>query len=100
MKRNLVTVGMFWLLCAPAQAQAVYKACVTSERGSGQARLCSCIQQVADQTLTKRDTRLVVEFFSNPERAQDIRHSTRRSNERFWERYERFGAAAEALCRR
>jgi len=87
-------------LGAPAQAQTIFKACVASERGASQRSLCSCVQQVADQTLSDRDKRLVAEFFANPERAQDIRTSNRRVHERFWDRYERFGASAEALCRR
>lgn len=100
MKQSLITFGTVWLLSGPVQAQDVLKACVSSDRGNGQRALCSCIQTAADQTLTKRDKRLVIEFFANPQRAQEIRRSTRRANERFWERYERFGTTAEALCER
>ena len=100
MKRALVAATAIWLLCGPLRAQSIYKACVGSERGSGQQRLCFCIQQVADQTLTDRDKRLVKQFFVDPERAQDIRRSSRGVHEKFWERYERFGTAAEALCER
>ena len=85
---------------APLQAEAIRKACVTSDRGKGRQTLCACIQGVADQTLTKRDQRLVVRFFADPERAQSIRLSDSRLHEDFWERYERFGRSAEALCRR
>ncbi|MDD9923863.1 MAG: hypothetical protein OXQ92_16520 [Boseongicola sp.] len=82
-----------------AQASAIENACLSSERGSGQSILCGCIQDAADQTLTKGDQKLAATFFSNPQRAQDIRQSSRRHHERFWERYEAFGEVAQAFCR-
>lgn len=51
-------------------------------------------------TLTPRDQRLAATFFSNPNRAQEVRQSRRRQHEAFWERYESFGVAAETFCRR
>ena len=88
------------LLCGPTWADGIRKACVASDRGQGRQTLCKCIQGVADQTLTARDKRLVIRFFKDPERAQEIRLSDRQLHEDFWERYERFGRSAEALCRR
>ncbi|MEM8803520.1 MAG: hypothetical protein AAGF55_13395 [Pseudomonadota bacterium] len=100
MTRGFVTAIAIWLFAGHLHARTIYNACVASERGTGQQRLCFCIHQVADQTLTDRDKRLVKEFFVDPERAQDIRRSNRRVHEKFWERYERFGTAAETLCKR
>lgn len=83
-----------------AMAKTIRNACLKSDRGRGQAQLCSCIQQVADGTLNKRDQKKAAVFFTDPERAQRVRTSDNRSDEKFWDRYEVFGAAAEALCRR
>ncbi len=97
------SAALFLVLCLaaePAMASAIRKACLTSDRGKGRQTLCACIQKVADQTLTSRDRRLVARFFTDPERAQSIRLSDSRMHEDFWERYERFGRSAEALCRR
>ena len=99
-KRHVIALFALCLLAEPATANPVKSACVSSERARGQQDLCSCIQRVADQTLTERDQKLVARFFKDPERAQAIRQSNSRVHEDFWERYERFGRSAEALCRR
>lgn len=98
-RRGLMAL-VFCLVAGPLHADGIRKACVASDRGQGRQTLCKCIQGVADQTLTARDKRLVIRIFKDPERAQDIRMSDSRLHEDFWERYERFGRSAEALCRR
>ena len=84
---------------AVAQAGAVEQACMRSDRGPSRA-LCGCIQQVADVTLSRGDQRIAARFFSDPHRSQEVRQSSRRSDEVFWQRYKRFGATAEAHCAR
>ena len=82
-----------------AMAKTIRNACLKSDRGRGQVQLCSCIQQVADRALTRRDQKRAAVFFTDPDRAQRVRTSDNRSDESFWERYEVFGAAAQARCR-
>lgn len=90
-----VALGLF---SGPVAAGQIEQACLTSEKGYGQRRLCGCIQDAADMTLTKKDQKLAATFFKDPHRAQEIRQSGRRNHEAFWERYKNFGLAAEAFC--
>lgn len=82
----------------PAGAGVIERACLSSERGGGNRALCGCIQQAADRTLNGRDQRTAARFFSEPDRAQQVRQSDRRSDREFWERYRAFGYFAEASC--
>jgi hypothetical protein len=96
---------VFWAAVACVIAFSVFagqieQACLQSDRGYEQRALCACIQDAANMTLTPRDQRLAATFFSNPNRAQEVRQSRRRQHEAFWERYESFGVAAETFCRR
>jgi hypothetical protein len=82
-----------------AEAGTIERACLASDRPKSRA-LCGCIQQAADVTLNGREQRMAARLFREPHRAQEIRQSDRRGHERFWIRYKRFGATAEAYCRR
>jgi hypothetical protein len=82
---------------APAGASVIERACLSSERGGNRA-LCGCIQRAADRTLTGRDQRTAARFFRDPDRAQEVRQSSRRSDREFWERYKSFGYYAEVSC--
>jgi hypothetical protein len=82
------------------QAGIIERACLSSERSGGDRALCGCIQQAANRTLTASDQRLAARFFADPDRAQEIRQSDRRSHAVFWERYRSFGEFAEAVCAR
>ena len=81
-----------------AEAGAVERACLASDRPKTRA-LCGCIQQAADVTLNGRDQRMAARFFTDPHRAQVMRQSDRSHHEAFWQRYQQFGATAEAYCR-
>jgi hypothetical protein len=48
--------------------------------------------------LTVSDQKLAASIILNPEKSQEIRSSSRRSMEQFWERYVNFGELAEAYC--
>ena len=89
--------GALLALALPASADPIERACLKSDRPASRA-LCGCIQDVADLTLTNRDQRLASSFFSDPQKAQDIRMSDRRSHEAFWDRYKAFGETAETYC--
>ena len=75
------------------------QACVDAGRRDATPQLCSCVQQVADQTLSTRDQARAVAFFDNPQLAQDTRQSDRSSDEAFWDRYKAFSELATQICR-
>ena len=79
-------------------AGPIEKACLRSDRDAANRSVCGCVQDAANLTLTSADQKLAASFFKNPQKAQDIRQSDRRSHEDFWERYREFGAAAETFC--
>ena len=83
---------------ATAQAGAVERACLASDRAQGNRALCSCIQQVADQSFGWWDQRKIAKFFRDPHRSQEMRTSSRGSHEVFWTKYRRFGEAAQSYC--
>jgi hypothetical protein len=101
--RSSLTLALALALCAaaplPAAAGQIASACSASARASSDARLCGCIQAVADRTLTQGDQRLAASFFKDPHRAQEVRMSDSANDESFWSRYVQFGQAAEQSCR-
>ena len=99
MMRLAIILAVLMLVGAEAQADAIRQACLASERGTGQRGLCTCIQSVADQTLTARDQKRAARFFKDPDIAQETRRSDRPRDEDFWDRYERFGDYAQKICR-
>ncbi|MEM8773740.1 MAG: hypothetical protein AAGF53_01825 [Pseudomonadota bacterium] len=77
----------------------IHSACRSSGRDGTTARLCSCIQVAANQTLTQPQQQRAAGFYRNPQEAQVIRVSTRLRDEQFWEAYRAYGERAETLCR-
>jgi hypothetical protein len=96
--KTLVLAAGLAALGAAAHAGAIEQACMASSRAGASRALCGCIQHAADMTLTRADQRLAAKFFRDPQQAQDIRQSSSRSHEIFWEKYKNFGATAEAYC--
>lgn len=81
-----------------ADASTIQRACMKSDRKAANRRLCGCIQQAADATLSRSEQKLASRFFKDPHRAQEIRQSDNRSHEVFWKKYKNFGATAQAYC--
>lgn len=102
MKKTLIVAAISGALLAtslPALAGGpIENACLRSDRKQASRQLCGCIQQVADMTLRGSDQRRVAGFFRDPDKAQDVKMSTRSSDDAFWERYQAFGEQAEAFC--
>ncbi|WP_319825750.1 hypothetical protein [Thalassovita sp.] len=71
---------------------------MSAPRKSGDWNLCGCIQRVADQTLTRSDQKIAAKFFTEPQKAQDMRQSGSTHHEEFWRRYKEFGVSAAASC--
>ncbi|GAA6163260.1 hypothetical protein NBRC116590_09640 [Pelagimonas sp. KU-00592-HH] len=82
----------------PVEAGVISRACNKSDRKAASRRMCRCMQQVADQSLSRNDQKLAATFFKDPHKAQEIRQSDRRSHERFWLRYKDFGSVFAASC--
>jgi len=97
MKKSLFAAAILVLGVSPALAGPIDNACLNSGRKANRA-LCGCIQQVADMTLSRGDQRKAAAFFKDPHKAQEIRQSSRSSDESFWKRYKNFADTAEGYC--
>ncbi|MDB4112390.1 arginine transporter [Yoonia sp.] len=76
----------------------ISQACLEANRRAATPELCSCVQQVANQSLSNSDQTRAAVFFSEPQLAQDTRQSDRSSDERFWQRYRAFTDLAGQIC--
>jgi hypothetical protein len=99
MKKKLpVLLAVFLIVGAPLEANPIERACNGSDQSAANARLCSCIGNVARTTLSRSEMRQAARFFRDPARAEQVRMSDRSSDEAFWDRYSDFGEAAESQC--
>ena len=84
--------------CSGGVTGPVGTACIEGGRSAANPVLCSCVQAVADQTLTGAEQRRAARFFDDPDRAQETRTSDRPADEEFWARYRAFADTARASC--
>ncbi len=98
MKTSFILAAAFAALGSSAFAGPIDRACMRADRDAANKQLCGCIQQVADQSLSRSDQRRAAKFFDEPATAQEVRQSDRRSDESFWLRYKEFGERAAELC--
>ena len=96
--RLMIAAAAVVLTTPLAMAGPIDSACARSERSARSNQLCSCIQQVADQTLSRGDQRRAARFFRDAEAAQEVRMSKSDADNAFWTRYKNFAATAEAYC--
>lgn len=82
----------------PAQAGMIDRACRQADRTAATPAKCSCIQQVANASLTKSERKKVARWFDDPHEAQVVRQSSNRTDERLWLRYKAFGERAARTC--
>ena len=83
---------------APAVTGDISNACIAANRSAASPALCSCVQQVANQTLSASDQSRAASFFANPQLAQDTRQSDNIRDELFWGRYRSFTDLATQIC--
>ncbi|MGP9803976.1 hypothetical protein [Paracoccus sp. NSM] len=100
LNRLMIAAAAVVMTAPLAVAGPIDSACVRSDRARGNVALCGCIQQVANQTLSRADQRRAAQFFRDPHRAQEVRTSKRNGDSEFWRRYRHFASQAETLCRR
>jgi hypothetical protein len=102
MRKILMLAAVAALSCAVmasgASADPIRSACMKSDRKAANARVCGCLQQVADMTLRSADQKRAAKFFTDPDKAQEVRMSTSDRDNEFWDRYKNFGETAEAYC--
>lgn len=96
-----VALGALWVLggCGGGVSGEIGRACMTGGRDAASPQMCSCIQGVANTSLSGSDQRRAARFFANPDEAHETRASDGPRDEAFWERYSAFAARAEAICR-
>ena len=99
MMKPVVAIAAILLTTPFAEAGPIDNACIRSDRGARSPGLCGCIQQVANQTLSRSDQRRAASFFRDPHEAQEVRMSKSDRDNAFWARYKRFASTAEAYCR-
>jgi hypothetical protein len=86
MRTALILGASIAALATAALAGPVDGACRRSGKGAP-APLCTCIQNVADMTLSMSDQKLAARLVLDPEKAEDIRLSKSARNKAFWSRY-------------
>ena len=84
--------------CGGRVSGDIGRACMAGGRNAASPQLCSCVQGVANQSLSRGDQRRAAQFFENPDEAQQTRASDRAGDEAFWQRYRAFADRAEAIC--
>ena len=94
----IVSLSVALFAASLTEARQIQEACLSSARRGASQSLCTCIQSVADKTLSGSDQSLAARFFTDPQMAQDIRQSDRRRHEEFWKRYKVFGHNATRAC--
>lgn len=95
-----VALVALWIMggCGGGVSGEIGRACMAGGRDAANPQLCSCVQGVANQSLSARDQRRAARFFTDPDKAQETRTSDRSRDEAFWDRYRAFASRAEAIC--
>lgn len=99
MRTTIYAALVFTGLSGAAWPQEIERACMRSDRDAKSRQICGCIQQAANLTLAAPDQKLAASFYKDPQKAQDIRQSNKRSHERFWDRYKQYAEIATTFCR-
>lgn len=76
----------------------IYSACKSGGRKQATRARCGCVQAVANISLSPDDQRRGAGFFKDPHRAQEVRQSNVRRDERFWIRWKAYSDEAARIC--
>ncbi|MBQ1204160.1 MAG: arginine transporter [Loktanella sp.] len=99
--RILLVMGAVATLAACGGSRVsgdISNACMSGGRSAASPQLCSCVQQVANQSLSRADQSRAASFFSDPQHAQDTRQSGNPNDAAFWRRYRAFTDLATQVC--
>lgn len=86
------------LVPAFAGPGSIDSACRQAARPGATPSLCTCIQHVANTSLSRSERYKVSKWFQDPHKAQQTRQSDRRADEELWKRYKAFGVRASQAC--
>ncbi|SUZ31276.1 hypothetical protein ROE7235_01012 [Roseibaca ekhonensis] len=95
---SAAVTGLFLVGPQSAFAGPIENACLRSDRAQATRAMCRCIDSVAQTALTRSEQRRAASFFSDPDRAQQVRMSKSARDNEFWDRYRAFGSTAEQYC--
>ena len=98
MNRTVIAALIVVFSATSVGAQTIERACLQADRSAANRALCGCIQEAANMSLSGGDQKIAAGFFKDPQKAQDMRQSDRRSHEIFWKRYKQFGDMARTFC--
>ncbi len=73
----------------------IQNACLAGGRKGASGGRCGCIQAIADRSLSSAEQRRGVRYFKDPGALQEVRQSSRASDERFWRAWKAFGEQAQ-----
>ncbi len=76
----------------------IQQACQRAGRKQATRARCGCVQAVADMSLSSSQQKRGATFFSDPQKAQDVRQSDNSASERFWDAWVEFGTRARQMC--
>lgn len=88
-------------MTAPGQAFAwnvVEAACKVTGGPGASVEFCSCMQQVADLSLSLSEQKLAAYFLRNPARASRIGKANPAARKGFWQRFESFNLSTRRHC--
>jgi len=94
----ILLAGLALAGCGGGASGEIGRACIRADREAATSSLCSCVQRVANQSLSAADQRRAADFFDNPDKAEEVRRSDAARDDAFWERYRAFADRAEAVC--
>jgi hypothetical protein len=94
----LLSCGLALAACSSTVNGALAKACIDADRSAASPQLCSCVQRVANRTLSGSDQALAATFFEDPQLAQDTRQAGTSYTSAFWARYRAFSNTARSSC--
>jgi len=94
----MLMAGLTLAGCGGGVSGEIGRACIRSDRDAANPALCSCIQRVANQSLSAADQNRAADFFGNPDRAEAVKKSDSARDDAFWERYRAFADRASATC--
>lgn len=101
LRRGRAAVLAMCLVGLAGQVRAgnsVEAACLLTGGPGAPADFCTCMQKVADVSLSAADQKFAAYFLRNPGRAAEIRRSNPAGRRDFWHRFEVFAGAARRHC--
>ncbi|TMV09750.1 hypothetical protein FGK63_01385 [Ruegeria sediminis] len=103
--RQFLTIALCASTLAVANPSAILastgdikRACMATNRPEATRQRCGCIQDVANNALSRKEQRTIAKWFRDPHQAQTVKMSKTARDDQLWDRYEAFGQLAQAVC--